>query len=272
MHIPTTHGTIAIADSGSGDTALIFLHGNSSRKEVFAAQFRSSLAERYRLLAIDLPGHGESQDARDPQGTYTLPGYASVVREVLAALHIERYVVIGWSLGGHIGIELASAEPRPLGLVITGTPPLGKSLDSFADAFMPTPVMQLTGKPDFTSEEALAYARATTLPTASTEDPACQAAMRTDGRARARLIASFAEGLGADQRRTVEEVAVPLCIINGEQDPFLNHSYFSKLRYARLWRGTVSNIPGTGHAPFLEQPEQYDSLLLSFCDDVLKND
>ena len=230
------------------------------------------LAERYRLLAIDLPGHGESQDARDPQGTYTLPGYASVVREVLAALHIERYVVIGWSLGGHIGIELASTEPRPLGLVITGTPPLGKSLDSFADAFLPTPVMQLTGKPEFTSEEALAYARATTLPTASSEDPSCQAAMRTDGRARARLIASFAEGLGADQRRTVEEVAVPLCIINGDQDPFLNHSYFSKIQLRPVVARHRFKHPRNRTCAFSEQPEQYNSLLLAFCDDVLKND
>src|SRR5262249_24002826 len=151
-------------DAGGGNQAVVFIHGNSSCKEIFAAQMRSPLRERHRLVAIDLPGHGASEGARDPILTYTIPGYADVVRPGLRALAVDRYVVVGWSLGGHVAVELASVEPRPLGLVITGTPPVAKSMESFAEAFNQTPHMQLTGKPEFTEEEALVYARATTTP------------------------------------------------------------------------------------------------------------
>lgn len=264
MNIDTTHGTLSVEISGEGSPAIVFLHGNSACKEVFAAQLRSPLREHHRLIAIDLPGHGASEDARDPHRTYTIPGYASVVREVLQALGIERYFVAGWSLGGHIGIELLAGEPRPLGLVLSGTPPFAKSMESLGEAFAPTPLMGLTSKPEFSEEEALAYARATTTPEVDADDFRYRAVRRTDGRARARMVAAFAEGLGAEQRRTVEEVAVPLAIVNGADDLFLNHAYFAKPRYANLWRGAVQSIPKSGHAPFFEQPDTYNELLLSF--------
>lgn len=267
MGINTTHAMIATEDTCEGNPAVVFIHGNSSSKEIFAAQLRSPLRQRYRLLALDLPGHGDSADAADPQRTYTIPGYASVVAEVLRSLAIDRYFLVGWSLGGHIAIELAAHEPRPLGLVITGSPPYGKSLPSIGEAFRPTPHMQLTAKATFSEDEALSYARATTTADVSRGDSRYRATRRTDGRARARMMAGFIEGLGVDQRRTVEESPVPLAIINGENDSFLNPQYFDQLRYANLWRGQVQRIAGTGHAPFFEQPELYNSLLQSFFSD-----
>lgn len=268
MPITTTHGALAVEDSGQGDDAVVFIHGNSSSKEIFAAQLHAPLRARYRLVAVDLPGHGDSEDAPDPVRTYTIPGYADAVREVLESLGITRYVVVGWSLGGHIAIELATAPPRPLGLFITGTPPLAKSLESLGEAFLPTPHMQLTGKPVFTDEEALTYARATTTPEFGTDDFRYRAARRTDGRARAQIFAGFMQGLGADQLQTVEETDVPLAIVNGADDAFLNPAYFAKPRYASLWRGEVQRISGSGHAPFFEKPDIYNDLLLAFCADV----
>ncbi|RLA00888.1 MAG: alpha/beta hydrolase, partial [Gammaproteobacteria bacterium] len=65
--IETKVGKIAITESGSGETCLLFIHGNSSSKSVFSKQLSSDLAKKYRLIALDLPGHGDSDNALNPQ-------------------------------------------------------------------------------------------------------------------------------------------------------------------------------------------------------------
>jgi pimeloyl-ACP methyl ester carboxylesterase len=61
------------------------LHGNSSCKEAFDRQLNGALGDEFRLIAIDLPGHGASSDAADPNRTYSFPGYAEAAIAVLEA-------------------------------------------------------------------------------------------------------------------------------------------------------------------------------------------
>lgn len=52
---------------GRGGPAIVLCHGNSSSHRTFEQQLRGELGRRFRLVAIDLPGHGESARARDPR-------------------------------------------------------------------------------------------------------------------------------------------------------------------------------------------------------------
>ena len=89
---------------------MLLIHGNSACKEIFARQFESRLTQGYRLIAFDLPGHGASADAAEPQRTYNIPWwYADVALEVLQRFGVDHLAVFGWSLGGHVGIELLHA-------------------------------------------------------------------------------------------------------------------------------------------------------------------
>src|SRR3546814_16059073 len=106
--------------------------------------------------------------------------------EVLAALGITDYALVGWSLGGHIAIEMTALSPAPRALVITGTPPAPKSPDALAMCFKPTPHMALTGQRDFTDAEALAYARAGAGDDVTEGAFIYRSVRRTDGRARQR--------------------------------------------------------------------------------------
>ena len=75
----TSHGEISVVESSGTGLPVVMIHGNSSCKEVFARQLESPLADKYRMIAFDLPGHGASQDAVDPARTYSMPGYADVM-------------------------------------------------------------------------------------------------------------------------------------------------------------------------------------------------
>ena len=146
--IRTSHGEIALCETSGAGIPVLLIHGNSSCKEVFSGQLESELGEAYRLIAIDLPGHGASADAADPARSYSIPGYASLAVEVLEQLKISEVVVFGWSLGGHIAIEMMPLFPGMIGLAIAGAPPVRQDMDSILLGFQPSPELMLAGKDD----------------------------------------------------------------------------------------------------------------------------
>ena len=149
--ITTSAGHITIWERGpSAAAAVLLIHGNSACKEIFQHQMAAPLTDQYRMIAVDLPGHGGTDpDANpdfDPHKTYTMKGYAGVMGEVLGDLGITEAAVLGWSLGGHVALEMVPQFAGVKGVLITGTPPLSHDPEEAATAFLPHPHMALTGK------------------------------------------------------------------------------------------------------------------------------
>jgi pimeloyl-ACP methyl ester carboxylesterase len=263
--LETSHARVDVLDSGGADPAVLLVHGNSACKEIFARQYESELTQRFRFVAFDLPGHGASSDARDPERSYHIPGYADVALELLQHLGIDRLAVLGWSLGGHIGIELLARPIDVVGLAITGTPPVGHNAEDFAAGFRPHPHMQLTGKRRFSAADIAAYASAT----AGTPAPFIEAAVRRcDGRARESMMAAALAGRGADQRHVVSTSAVPVAVITGADEPFVDNDYLQRFPYRNLWQRHVQVISASGHAPFFDRPREFNAVFERFLADV----
>ena len=101
------HGhQVAYRVAGEGQT-LILLHGIAGDSRTWLEPMRR-LAERYRLVAPDLLGHGDSDK---PVGDYSLGAHACVVRDLLQALGIVRATLVGHSLGGGIALQLTYQFP-----------------------------------------------------------------------------------------------------------------------------------------------------------------
>ena len=64
--IETPHGRIAAHESAGQGPAAVLIHGNSSSSRAFSKQLDGPLGTRFRLVAIDMPGHGASDDKKDP--------------------------------------------------------------------------------------------------------------------------------------------------------------------------------------------------------------
>jgi pimeloyl-ACP methyl ester carboxylesterase len=62
--LSTSHGPIMVEEAGDGDLPVLLIHGNSLSREVFRKQLGGALSRKYRLVAFDLPGHGESSVIR----------------------------------------------------------------------------------------------------------------------------------------------------------------------------------------------------------------
>ena len=80
---------------------------------------------------------------------------------------------------------------------------------------------------------------------------------------------SSSTGQGVDQRDVVKSSPVPIAVITGAGEPFINNDYLLQFPYRNLWENQVHVITNAGHAPFRERPDQFNSLLRRFLNDVL---
>jgi pimeloyl-ACP methyl ester carboxylesterase len=258
---------IAYLESDGDGRAVIFVHGNSSSARTWRPLLDGSFGRRFRALAFDLPGHGRSAVAADP-ATYSLPGYAAILAGFAEAVGATDAVVVGWSLGGHIALQAAPAMAGAAGFVIYGTPPVA-SAAQMGEAFLPNPAMNVGFTAIVSEDEAAAYATSFTAPgsTLSLGDFTADI-LGTDGAARASLLASIGAGQFADEIAIVQSLRQPLAILHGGGEQLVSLDYLRTVAAPGLWRGTVQLIPGAGHAPHQETPEQFASLLEQFISDV----
>lgn len=95
-------------DSESGDKAVLLLHGYMESLHVWG-DFADMLAEAgYRVIALDLPGHGISEVYGE---MHTMEMLAATAAELLDKLSVEKVNVIGHSMGGYVALEMADKFP-----------------------------------------------------------------------------------------------------------------------------------------------------------------
>ncbi len=114
---------IHYSDVGQGDTALVFIHCwmcDSSYWQKQVDYFKS----KYRVVTIDLAGHGQSGlERRD----YTIGKFADDVAVVINKLHLEKVILVGHSMGGPVALEAANhLSGKIIGVI---------AVDSFATGF-----------------------------------------------------------------------------------------------------------------------------------------
>jgi pimeloyl-ACP methyl ester carboxylesterase len=112
----TRSGRVSILSAGTGPQTVLCLHGLGGTKASFLPT-AAALADGYRVVAMDLPGFGESDK---PIGApYNARWFAATVFDTLDALDVERAALIGNSMGGRIAIEAGLTDrDRVSGLVL----------------------------------------------------------------------------------------------------------------------------------------------------------
>jgi pimeloyl-ACP methyl ester carboxylesterase len=121
-------------DTGEPGWTVLLVHGNSAAKNSFENQFHSSSLDQHRLVALDLPGHGQSSWAED----YDVATYVNAIQRVIEELRLTDIVLVGHSLGGNIVIEAVDDIPQARGVAAFGAAPLAKPPE-IAHAFLPHP-------------------------------------------------------------------------------------------------------------------------------------
>jgi pimeloyl-ACP methyl ester carboxylesterase len=261
----TTEDGIAIAfdDEGEG-RPLVLLHGLMAHRGFFPAQ--RALAGRFRLITIDLRGHGDT--ATGPR----LPDVETLARDVgalAAELDLEGAVGIGWSLGAAVLWHLLTGPEthRFDGAVVVDMTPCVRNAADWSLGLETELCDARTQaiESDFKAFAAAAGAAIFAAPDAAgAPHPlagwAAEEFARNDGAPIAALWSSLVE---QDFRPRLAAVRQPTLVVHGA----LSHLYGPETAEhlaAALPRARALRFERSGHAPHLEQPELFNAALIEF--------
>ncbi len=112
--------TIRFNDTGQGNP-IVLLHGFMESLDVWD-ELAEELSKQFRVIAIDLPGHGKSGILEQ---VHSMELMADVVREVIEYLRLKKVVLVGHSMGGYVALEFLRSFPQYLaGLVLLHSTPM----------------------------------------------------------------------------------------------------------------------------------------------------
>ncbi len=234
-------GPLAVWRGGQGPT-LVLLHGANDQAGAFG-RVAGRLAKGHRLVAPDLPGHGESAPADGPLALADL--VAGVETVAAAEPRGTRLTLVGNSLGGYLALVYALRHPERVEQVVLVN----------GGAIRAAPGVEISLLPR-NRDEARAALDALTAP----ETPRAAGFVlddlvrRAPGSPLARMLqAPVDASLVLDDR--LGEIRVPVTLIWGEADRYMPLGYAETVRN-RLPAARLETLAGCGHVPQRECPER----------------
>ena len=266
------HGHQVVYRMAGSGPPVVLIHGmvNSSRHW---AEVAERLASRYTVIAPDLVGHG---DSATPRGDYSLGAHASVIRDLLSALGIERASMVGHSLGGGIAMVYFWQFPQRverLALVSSGG--LGHHVSPMLrSAALPgvTALISMAAHPRLTA--ALHGTGERLKARGSNAGVQLQAVARAlrplEGRgAREAFVQSLravidvrGQRVNANDRLYLLE-AMPTVIVWGGRDRTIPIAH-GRAAHAAIPGSRFVELPAAAHFPHLEDPQGLSDALLDF--------
>ena len=252
--------TVLYYESVGHGESLLFIHGLGSSIRDWENQI-PYFAERHRVVALDLRGHGKSEK---PPGPYSSKLFSDDMAELIRSLDIGPAHVVGLSLGGFIACQLAVDHGdlvRTL-VVVNSVPDLPR--DTLRDRFRIRSTLLLRQFiVRFFGMRALGRFLCKKLFSRDDQEELRQTFIeRWAENDKQAYLSSLATVPTWNLEHRLSSITCPTCLISGEHDFFplaLKEAYAKKMPDARL-----VVIPNSGHFTPMDEPEQFNAALMSF--------
>ncbi len=254
---------------------LVLLHGLGNEAHLWD-DFVPSVAPHYRVLALDQRGHGDSD--WDPEARYDAESMADDLEAVLDALEIDRFVLVGFSMGGRVSMTFAGRHPERLaGLVIAD---IGPEVDARG-------VLRIGGEmaehraPVFTDVQEYAAILSLNYPAGQPHalkrmaefglrqredglfelkmDPKLRGERPTDEATKAKEEAFIQQ-----QWDALARVPCATLVVRGAASDILSPEIADKMVDEVLQNGRLAIVPQAAHSIMTDNPEGFDEAVCSF--------
>jgi len=254
---PATGRAVAVDARGPADSpVLVLLHGTRRTRAMWGPQLRD-LSDTFRVLAVDLPGHGTLADV-----PFRLADASAMVGSVIDDAG-GRAIVIGQSLGAYVGLDLAAGRPsRVAGLVLANASAEPRSIARRAPRTVGSYLLAAAGE------------RVRGVATSAEPAPAADAGATEGGGAVPATngwlfkggMRAMVAALGETFIPRLAAYPGPTLLVNGEEDHLFRHGERAFL--AAAMDGRLEVIPGCGHLVSEEQPAAFNAAVRRFAAEV----
>lgn len=242
---------VAIQYEVHGDSApaLVLIHGWSCDRSYWAEQV-GPLSRHYKVVTIDLGGHGESGLGRE---NWTIDSFGADVAAVIASLNLESVVLVGHSMGGDVIFQAARRMPQRVRLLIMvdtykqlGAPRSDEEISALVAQFeadFPA-VTERFVRGMFPADAEPALVDRVALDMASAPPAVALSAIRSSFR-HAREVPGL-----------IKQLRIPVVAINPDDAP-------TDLESMAGYGVDVEIMPGVGHFLIIEDPDGFNEMILS---------
>jgi pimeloyl-ACP methyl ester carboxylesterase len=243
--------------------SIVFIHGIYQSALSWAKQIKDpQLASTYRLVAIDLRGHGASDKPDGPEFYREGERWANDIASLMETLHLSRPVMVAWSYGGRVLNDylLVNGDGRLGGIVYVAArsvagpaeaPSVRRSVAS-QDALSADPARFIRGTREFVE---LCFGK---HPTPAELGWLTAASMQTPSYVRKQL-----GGRPLAYTEVLRSLRVPTLIIQGDIDAVVPPQ-IAELTHQLIPHSTLSIYHGVGHSSFFEAPDRFNAELARF--------
>lgn len=251
--------TVHYVVHGNGGRAVVYLHCMGGDTETWRGVWAHLDSDTYRHVAFDFRGHGKS--VHEPC-ELTNERLSRDAPQMADALGIDRFAVVGHSLGGKVGMRLAAMAPeRVAGLALLGSPGPGlvpfkrEDVAEFMATYHDLAVTRAFFRPWFKVDLA---------------HPAVDALMRSFAALPDWALHATAEiSLWTDLTPVVSRIELPSLVVAGADDPQYGPAYQRDAVLPWLPRAKFAVVPECGHGLIVERPAEVAALLAPFLAGVL---
>lgn len=235
--------------AATNECPLFFVHGAGSSSEIWEFQMEE-FSSTHRVIAIDLSGHGASEAGKTP---VSIDGFSEEISALVGHLSIERYVLIGHSMGGAVVMTyvLQPSAVLPDGLVLVGTSP---DLDFNRIA----PGLAI---------EALEYQFGLFRSSNEEKESLEYRIKKREVEARRKRPFVFRGDLRAcddfNISQRVSEIRIPTFCIVGQDDDIIKPAVMAEFE-KKLVRADLAVIRDSDHCPMLENASHFNMVLHDF--------
>lgn len=239
---------VTFTQQGSGPETLVLIHGWTCDRGFWSANV-PALAKRYRVIALDLPGHGQS----DPCATCSMEEFGDALFAVMDAANVRRAVLVGHSMGGAVMLAAARRQPDRIKAIVAADAAFletagAEKFKDHADRF--------GGPKGLEAREQMIRS----MFTPATPKPVQEQVLKAMLGAPEAVAVAAMRSMFTPSFWKADVVQAPFLQIAAGTSTWMSEEVLRR----RFPSAQLKRLDGTGHFLMMEQPEAFNSLLLEW--------